>query len=115
MKLPASLDVEVTKLPGALQLTGDLKAADAQQLEQWFLQLEVHETPQQLELGALDIVDGVAATHMLNIVRLILNRCGRATLVGAPQSLAHNLYRAGLLFEGCAITIIGMREDEAYG
>jgi hypothetical protein len=52
---------------------------------------------------------------MLNIVRLIVNRCGQATLVGSPQLLAHNLHRAGQLFDGCAITLEGMREDEPYG
>ena len=107
--------ITAIKQGGALVLCGELRAKDASRLERWFHLLEVYETPQRLELAELDIADGVAATHMLNIVRLILNRWGQATLVGSPQSLAHNLYRAGLLFEGCAITLIGMREDEAYG
>ncbi len=109
------LHISASKQAGRLVLAGELEADDANRLEQWFHLLALHETPQRLELAELDIVDGVAATHMLNIVRLILNRCGSATLVGSPQSLAHNLYRAGLLFEGCAITLIGMREDEPYG
>lgn len=109
------LNISASKQAGVLVLAGELSAADGNKLEQWFHLLEVFETPQRLELAELDIVDGVAATHMLNIVRLILNRCGQATLSGAPQLLAHNLYRAGLLFDGCAITLEGMREDEAYG
>ena len=115
MERLAELDIDVRKEAGALVLKGELWADDARKLEQWFHLLELFETPQRLELAELDLADGVAATHMLNIVRLILNRCGQATLSGAPQSLAHNLYRAGLLFEGCAITLIGMREDEPYG
>ncbi len=111
----AELNISVTKQGGTLSLSGELLGEDASKLEQWFHLLELFETPQRLELSELDIVDGVAATHMLNIVRLILNRCGAATLVGSPQSLAHNLYRAGLLFDGCAITLIDMREDEVYG
>jgi anti-anti-sigma regulatory factor len=111
----AEISITATKQAGTLTLSGELKADDASKLEQWFHLLELFETPQRLELGELDIMDGVAATHMLNIVRLILNRCGQATLSGSPQALAHNLYRAGLLFDGCAITLIGMREDEPYG
>jgi anti-anti-sigma regulatory factor len=115
MERLAALSISATKQGGALHLSGELQGDDASKLEQWFHLLELHETPQRLELAELDIADGVAATHMLNIVRLVLNRCGHATLVGSPQSLAHNLYRAGLLYEGCAITLIDMREDETYG
>lgn len=115
MERLAQLGISATKQAGVLVLAGELQADDASKLEQWFHLLELHETPQRLDLTGLDIVDGVAATHMLNIVRLTLNRCGQVTLVGSPQSLAHNLYRAGLLFDGCAITLIDMREDEAYG
>ena len=111
----AELDIEVRKEAGVLILSGELRGDDASKLERWYHLLELHETPQQLELSELDIADGVAATHMLNIVRLTLNRCGTATLIGSPQSLAHNLYRAGLIFPGCAINLVGMREDEAYG
>jgi anti-anti-sigma regulatory factor len=108
------LNIRVRKEAGALVLAGELMADDASRLEQWFHLLALFETPQRLELGELDIADGVAATHMLNIVRLLLNRCGQVTLVGSPQLLAHNLYRAGLLYEGCAITLLDMREDEPY-
>lgn len=111
----AGLNISATKKGGELVLSGELLGEDACKLEKWFHLLELFEIPQRLELSELDVVDGVAATHMLNIVRLILNRCGAATLVGSPQSLAHNLYRAGLLFDGCAITLIDMREDEVYG
>lgn len=115
MECLADLSVTVKKQAGGIVLCGELAARDAEKLEQWFHLLELHETPQRMELAELDITDGVAATHMLNIVRLILNRCGTATLVGSPQLLAHNLYRAGLLFEGCPIQLVDMREDEPYG
>ena len=115
MERLAELNIDVRKEAGVLMLSGELRGNDAEKLEQWYHLLEVHETPQQLELSELDIADGVAATHMLNIVRLTLNRCGTATLIGSPQSLAHNLYSAGLLFPGCAINLIDMREDEPYG
>jgi anti-anti-sigma regulatory factor len=99
----------------SLSLAGDLAAVDAEALEQWFCQMASNETPRRLELAELDITDGVAATHMINIVRLILGRYGEVCLSEAPQLLAHNLYRAGLFYEGSGITLEGMREDEPYG
>lgn len=113
-RLP-SLAITLVQQGGRLTLAGELQATDAAKLEQWFLRLGDSETPSSLELGELDIMDGVAATHVLNIVRLLLKRCGHVTLTGSPQLLAHNLYRAGLLFDGCAIALESMREDEPYG
>ena len=115
MELAPKLSITIEMHDGCLTLTGDLVANDADKLEQWFSQLETNEIPSRLELGELDITDGVSATHMINIVRQIVNGCGSVTLSGSPQLLAHNLYRAGLLFDGCAISLEGMREDEPYG
>lgn len=98
-----------------ISLAGELAASDATLLEAWFHHLDLQQPLSCLELGELDISDGVAATHMINIVRLLLSRADRITLSGAPQLLAHNLYRAGMLYDGCAITLDGMREDEPYG
>ena len=115
MVLPQDLAINLREQGSTLVITGDLAARDAEKLEQWFQQLPTQNTPQSLELGELEIIDGVAATHMVNLVRLILERNGVVTLSGSPQLLAHNLYRAGLLYEGCAIQLIDMREDEPYG
>ncbi len=109
------LAIMVARQDGSLTLAGDLIASDAEKLERWFRESATQDTPCRLELGELDITDGVAATYMINIVRLIMNRCEKVTLSGSPQLLAHNLYRAGLLFEGCTIALEGMREDEPYG
>lgn len=109
------LAIAVERQGPCLSLAGELKAADADKLEQWFRQLVAVDTPHCLQLGELEIMDGVAATHMVNIVRLMLQHGGEVTLHEAPQLLPHNLYRAGLFYEGCAITLVGMREDEPYG
>jgi hypothetical protein len=109
------LAITVERQGLCLILAGELKAADGEKLEQWFRRLETVATPHCLQLGELEIMDGVAATHMVNIVRLLVERCGSVTLKEAPQLLPHNLYRAGLFYEGCAITLEGMREDEPYG
>jgi anti-anti-sigma regulatory factor len=109
------LIISVERQGECLVLTGELTASEAEQLEQWFHRLTVVDTPHCLQLGELDIMDGIAATHMVNIVRLILQRCGKVLLGEPPQLLPHNLYRAGLFYEGCDITLEGMREDEPYG
>jgi anti-anti-sigma regulatory factor len=109
------LAISVERQGECLALVGELIASDAEQLVQWFTLLTVVDTPHCLQLGELDIMDGVAATHMVNIVRLMLQRCGKVLLSEAPQLLPHNLYRAGLFYEGCDITLEGMREDEPYG
>ena len=68
-----------------------------------------------IELYEFDILDGVAATAAVNAVRVLLERCGKVTLIGAPQILAHNLYRVGMLADDGPIRLLDMREDEAYG
>lgn len=109
------LAITVEQQGQCLTLAGELTARDSEKLEQWFRQFGTVATPHCLQLGELEIMDGVAATHMVNIVRLLVERCGGVTLKEAPQLLPHNLYRAGLFYEGCAITLEGMREDEPYG
>ena len=67
-----------------------------------------------LELAELDITDGVAAVLAVNAVRLLRSRVPSLRIVAAPQVLAHNLYRTGMLAGG-GIVLEAMREDEAYG
>jgi len=56
----------------------------------------------------------VAATQAVNAVRYLLSTQATLRIHGAPQLLAHNLYRTGLLIEG-RLVLEAMREDEAYG
>lgn len=67
-----------------------------------------------LDMDDLDITDGIAATQAVNAIRHILAGQERLCLMGAPQLLAHNLYRSRLLENG-RIILKEMREDEAYG
>ncbi|MCW8828049.1 MAG: hypothetical protein OQK94_03220 [Gammaproteobacteria bacterium] len=96
---------------GQLVLCGELDRANGAALLQW-----LQDAPPLgvLALGELEIADGVACTHALNAVRLMRDRVERLQLEQAPQALAHNLYRTGMLLDG-TIELVAMREDEAYG
>lgn len=110
-QFPKAAGLKVTIDGDRLVLGGDLTRTNGVVLEQW-----IHSLPaiSVLDLAELDIEDGVAATHMVNAVRLLCGRVPVLQIVGAPQVLAHNLYRTGLLARG-GIELKAMREDEAYG
>jgi hypothetical protein len=94
-----------------LVIGGDLTRSNGPLLMQW---LETQSAIGELDLAELDISDGVAATYAVNAVRLMLSRVPLLEIIHAPQVLAHNLYRTGLLEQG-GIVLVAMREDEAYG
>lgn len=94
-----------------LSFVGELMAVHGDVIEQSLSGLPPVST---LDLTEFDIEDGVAATHMVNAVRLLGSRIPLLQIVGAPQVLAHNLYRTGMFTQG-DIELIAMREDEAYG
>lgn len=103
--------LEATVTGEILAIVGDLNSVNGAVLEQWLQSLSAISV---LDLAEFDIEDGVAATHAVNAVRLLCSRVPMLQIVAAPQVLAHNLYRTGLLAEG-VIELKEMREDEAYG
>lgn len=109
---PYYLDPElsVALADNCLIISGDLSAANGPLLLQWLESLPV---VSRLDLAELDINDGVAATYAVNAVRLLLSRDTPLVIDSAPQVLAHNLYRTGML-EGDSVRLVDMREDEAY-
>jgi anti-anti-sigma regulatory factor len=104
-------ELEAGLVGDSLSLRGELTRLNGAALEQWLASLSGIAV---LELSDLDIGDGVAATHALNAVRLLRSRTPLLRIVAAPQVLAHNLYRTGLLLDG-AIALEAMREEEPYG
>lgn len=95
----------------SLAISGELTRRSSARLLQW---IEALPAIAHLELADLDIEDGVAATEAVNVIRLMRSRVPLLRITAAPQVLAHNLYRTGLLMQG-GIELIAMREDEAYG
>lgn len=96
---------------GQLRLSGDLTRSNSTELLQWLPSIPPVTC---LELAEFDIDDGVAATQAVNALRLLCAQVPVLRIDSAPQVLAHNLYRTGLLAQG-NIELIDMREDEAYG
>lgn len=103
--------LEAAVAGGLLSLSGELTRHNGAALEQWVRTLPAISV---LELAEFDIEDGVAATHAVNAVRLLQSRVQLLRIEAAPQVLAHNLYRTGLLQDG-GLELKDMREDEAYG
>jgi hypothetical protein len=110
-RLTLAADLDVTVAEGRIGLHGELRQENAMALLQW---LEAAAEIAVIEMDELDIADGVACTQAVNLIRLILMHRENLCIHGAPQVLAHNLYRTGLLAEG-RIVLQSMREDEAYG
>lgn len=92
-------------------MCGEMSHVNGNLLENW---LRAQSGISVLDLTELDIEDGVAATSAVNAVRVLCSRIALLRIVGAPQALAHTLYRTGMLEQG-RIELKGMREDEAYG
>lgn len=97
----------------ALIISGDLDASGITQFEAEIAALPLLPDPLRLDLSGFDISDGLAAVAAVDAMRR-LARGRRLVLQGAPQLLAHNLYRVGDL-EGGSVVLEATRQDEAYG
>lgn len=99
-----------------LAISGDLNRSNAGDFEASIAIQPFVEGHAILELIDLEIDDGVAATAAVNGVRQILETVIQVTIVGAPQVLAHTLYRVGMLEgEGARVLLKDTREEEPYG
>lgn len=107
---------ECDPLHNVLTISGDLTRDNANEFERNIATQPLFETEATLELFDLDIDDGVAASAAINGIRHVLNRVTQLTIVGAPQVLAHTLYRVGMLEgEGARVLLKDTREEEPYG
>lgn len=109
--LTLSPELHVTVDDDSLTIAGDLTRHNGSLLVHW---LQTQPAFSRVDLSELDIEDGVAAAEAVNAIRLLHRRVDSLELVSAPQLLAHNLYRTGLLLDA-GIVLRAMREDEAYG
>jgi hypothetical protein len=97
----------------ALSISGDLDASGITRFEAEIAALPLLPDPLRLDLSGFDISDGLAAVAAVDAMRG-LARGRRLVLLGAPQLLAHNLYRVGDL-EGGSLVLEATRQDEPYG
>lgn len=100
---------------GRIVVAGDLHAGNAEAFARRLLALTADGRDElTIDLGGLDIEDGTGIAVAVNALRQLCAQTAKLILVGAPQMLAHNLYRIGLLDRG-QIELIDMRQDEPAG
>jgi len=99
-----------TSAGAGLRLAGTLGAENAGSLLE-----RLGEKPllQELDLDELEIEGRDAALEAVDAVKGLLEE-GPLVLRGAPQILAHTLYRVGLLERG-RLTLRDTRQEEPYG
>lgn len=93
------------------RVEGEVAASDGAALALALGSAPGSDGPVHLDLEGLELVDGVAVAEAVNGLRVLLARCGRLTLLGAPQMLAHTLYKVGMLQDG-ALVVEQPKEEE---
>ena len=65
-----------------------------------------------LDLEELELIDGSAVALMVDLIRLLLSGSKRVEVLKSPQSLAHTLYRVGMLQGDARLELIEPRQEE---
>ncbi len=68
----------------------------------------------EVDLHAVDALDGAAVATLVNLFRASLAAGARVILEAPPQMLAHTLYKCGLLDPERGITLRAPRTEEPY-
>ncbi|AOU99380.1 hypothetical protein BI364_16890 [Acidihalobacter yilgarnensis] len=100
---------------GTVHLHGELDAAGVPALNARLQSLRGEEGAEcTLELDELELLDAAAVIGMLELIRGLMADKMHVTVLHAPQTLAHTLYRVGEL-ERHGLRLIDPREEEPYG
>lgn len=97
-----------------MTVEGELQAAEA--AEGWaelvaFAESAAAAGPLRLDLTHLELPDGVSVAAGITALRALLAHRGALTLIGAPQMLAHTLYKIGGL-DDTRLRLEDVRADE---
>ena len=65
-----------------------------------------------LELEELELLDGAAVARMVDLIRLLLSVSKRVEVLKSPQSLAHTIYRVGMLEGDSRLELVDPRQEE---
>ena len=93
-------------------LTGDLDAQGAARVLEAMEGQALDADLTSLDLEELELIDGAAVARMVDLIRLLLNGSGRVRVLKSPQSLAHTLYRVGMLEGDARLELIDPRQEE---
>jgi len=93
-------------------LSGDLDAGGAARVLE-AMEGQVSEADlSSLDLEELELLDGSAVARLVDLVRLLLSASRRVQVFKSPQSLAHTLYRVGMLEGDSRLELINPRQEE---
>jgi ABC-type transporter Mla MlaB component len=73
--------------------------------------LDTDEETIRIDLLDADIEDAVVVSTLIEVLRSTAERLGQLEVFGAPQSLAHGLYRVGALGPNAKLRLIEPREE----
>ena len=93
-------------------LSGDLDAEGAARVLETMEGQALDADLTSLDLEELELLDGVAVARMVDFIRLLLSGSRRVEVLKSPQSLAHTLYRVGMLEGDARLELIEPREEE---
>lgn len=92
----------------SLRLCGDVDRDVAALLIEQLAQLEAADSPVTIDLAEADVDDAKVVAMMVDALRACATRLGKLTIIGAPQVVAHTLYRTNALTN---IELIEPREE----
>ena len=93
-------------------LTGDLDAEGAARVLEAMEGQALDADLTSLDMEELELIDGAAVARMVDLVRHLLSDSRRVEVLKSPQSLAHTLYRVGMLEGDARLELIEPRQEE---
>ena len=93
-------------------LTGDLDAQGAARVLEAMEGQAIEADLTSLDLEELELIDGAAVARMVDLVRHLLSGSNRVEVLKSPQSLAHTLYRVGMLEGEARLELVEPRQEE---
>lgn len=109
---PPRVELRVRARQGVISVDGEVDEGAVEALAADLLAASLDLTgPLTLELGGLELLDGVAVAELCTALRALRARHGRLSLEEAPQMLAHTLYRVGALEDG-SLSVRSVRSEE---
>ena len=93
-------------------LSGDLDAEGAVQVLEAMEGESLRAEITSLDLEELELIDGAAVARMVDLIRLVLSVSMRVEVLKSPQSLAHTLYRVGMLEGDSRLELVDPRQEE---
>ena len=93
-------------------LSGDLDSGGAARVFEAMEKEALDAELSHLDLEELELLDGSAVALMVDLIRLLLSGSKRVEVLKSPQSLAHTLYRVGMLQGDVRLELIEPRQEE---